>query len=92
MSLIALESCRTFKDINLVILDEPLAHLDKSNINYQLQTIQKIQELSNPPSVLIISHHFIEEMRNKLQNFQELSLFSKKIKEQISLSEVFAAQ
>jgi DNA repair exonuclease SbcCD ATPase subunit len=52
-------------------LDEPLTHLDKENINNQLQTIKKIQK-HYAPSILIISHHFIEEMKEQLQKVNEL--------------------
>lgn len=73
ITLIALESCRAIQDISFVILDEPLTHLDKVNIDYQLKTILQIQKLYSP-SILIISHHFIDEMKEQLQKVQELSL------------------
>ncbi len=71
VTLIALESCRAMKT-SFVILDEPLTHLDQINIQHQLQMILEIQKLTSPPSILIISHHFIEEMREKLPEIQEI--------------------
>jgi energy-coupling factor transporter ATP-binding protein EcfA2 len=73
-SLLALESCRSIPAIRLVILDEPLAHLDADNIQCQLDVISKIQTLSNPPSLLIISHHHIEELKTGLKNIQEVAI------------------
>lgn len=73
--LIALETCRTMKT-PFVILDEPLTHLDEMNIQYQLQMILKMQKLDVPPSILIISHHFLEEMKKTLPQIQEICLFS----------------
>ena len=58
--------------LRFIILDEPLTHLDKININYQLEAIQAIQELSCPPSILVISHYFIEELKEKLKITQEI--------------------
>lgn len=72
VALIALEECRAMKDIRFVILDEPLTHLDKINIDHQLQVILKMQTLYSP-SILIISHHFIDEIKNQLLNVQELT-------------------
>lgn len=73
VALIGLESCRVIKAISLVVLDEPLTHIDRTNIDYQLMVIQEIQQLSTPPSLLIISHHFIDEMKEKLQGIDELN-------------------
>ncbi len=73
-TLMALESCRTLKEIRFVILDEPLTHLDKTNIDYQLQAIHEMQKLTFPPAILIISHHFIEEMNEKLCSVQEIEV------------------
>lgn len=72
--LLALESCKAIKSIRLVILDEPLTHLDETNINYQMQVLQELQELPLPPSILIISHLFVIEMKNKLLKVQEIEL------------------
>ena len=43
-------------------------------MHYQMQTIRAIQQLHSPPAILIISHHFINEMKEQLINIQELSL------------------
>ncbi len=72
-TLIALEACRTLKDISLVILDEPLAHLDEGNMHYQIQSIKEMQKLSTSPAILLISHHFINEIKEQLTRVQELS-------------------
>lgn len=74
ITVIGLESCRAMPIIRFVILDEPLTHLDKANIDYQLRAIQEMEELFNPPAIFIISHHFIDEMREKLHNLQELNV------------------
>jgi energy-coupling factor transporter ATP-binding protein EcfA2 len=73
VSVIALEMCSANPDISLVILDEPLTHLDKTNIDHQLQTILQIQNLCSA-SILLISHHFIDEMKETLPNLQEIHI------------------
>lgn len=70
ITLLAHEMSKANQSIKMVILDEPLAHLDEENLNLQIHEIQKIQTLPNPPSVLIISHHFIEEIKEKLHDVQ----------------------
>jgi len=70
MALIALETCRTIKETTLVILDEPLTHLDQKNIDEQMQCILDMQKLPHPPSILLISHLFIDEIREKLSGVQ----------------------
>jgi len=70
MTLIALETCRTIKDTALVILDEPFTHLDQANIDEQLKSIVMMQKLPSPPSVLIISHLFVDEIKEKLSDVQ----------------------
>lgn len=72
VALIALESCRASDDIDFVILDEPLTHLDTTNMAYQMQTLREMQELVRPPAMLVISHHFVEEMRKKLGGVEEI--------------------
>ena len=74
VTLLALESCRTKKDIRLVILDEPLANLDPVNIDSQLNTLHALQELPVPPSLLIISHVSIQEIKEKLPRVTEIEL------------------
>lgn len=71
---LAYETAKMFKDIKLVILDEPLTHLDKHSVLNQLEMIQKIQNLPNPPAILIISHHYIDEIFASLKNVQEVHL------------------
>lgn len=65
---IAFESVKSSKEIKLVILDEPFTHLDKDSINRQLETIRHLQKMSSAPSILIISHHFIDEVHAFLNN------------------------
>jgi ABC-type multidrug transport system ATPase subunit len=72
-NLIALEACRTLEDISLVILDEPLAHLDEGNMHYQIQSIREMQKLPTSPAILLISHHFVNEIKEKLMRVQELN-------------------
>lgn len=74
ISLLALESCRATKNIRLVVLDEPLTNLDQTNIDPQLKTLQKIQELNDSPSLLVISHVFIQEIRDNLLSVTEIDV------------------
>lgn len=71
---IALESCRAINEIRLVILDEPLTHLDSANIDHQLQIIHEIGTLPRPPSLVIISHHFEEELKGQLRGLTQVNL------------------
>ena len=69
--LLALETARSRK-VKLVVLDEPLAHLDKTNMVHQVDGIREIQNHSTPPSIILISHHFVEEMKESLQQTEEI--------------------
>lgn len=64
--LLAFEEARTNSELQLVILDEPLAHLDTKSLQEQIDMINKIQKLPHSPAQLIIAHHFIEELSNNL--------------------------
>lgn len=70
MCLLAYEMAKTHSSIRLVILDEPLTHLDTENMDFQIKTIQRIQSLPNPPALLIISHHFITTLKEHLKHVQ----------------------
>jgi len=74
VTLIALESCKAQKTVSLVILDEPLTHLDKVNIEHQIDIVGQMLKLPSPPALLIISHHFVEELKESLIEVQEVSL------------------
>lgn len=50
----------------LVILDEPLEHLDEENMLHQMQMLQKIQNSINPPALLIITHKHVEKFQSIL--------------------------
>lgn len=67
VSLLAFESAKRNSCIRLLILDEPLTHLDASSVNNQLYILKKIQKLPSPPSVLLISHQFVEDILATLQ-------------------------
>jgi len=59
--------------IKLMILDEPLAHLDQENMEIQIETIAKMQQLQPlhlAPSIFIISHHFTDELAQGLRGVQ----------------------
>jgi ABC-type cobalamin/Fe3+-siderophores transport system ATPase subunit len=66
MALLAQQEAVTCEDVRLVVLDEPLAHLDDASINDQLLVIQAIQQLPNPPAILIISHAHIRRLVDSL--------------------------
>lgn len=57
---------------SLVILDEPLAHLDEASIEDQLKVIQEIRRLPNPPALLIISHTRVDLLTSALEIRQSL--------------------
>lgn len=79
---LAYDFARNMKEIQLVILDEPLTHLDTQSINQQLKTIKNIQEISFPPAILIISHHFIEEIKSSLNDVQIIDFKTKTLTEE----------
>jgi len=64
----------THQECKILILDEPLSHLDSSSIEFQIQKIKSIQQIKNPPVILIISHLMLEEIRQKLDNVSILEL------------------
>lgn len=67
---LAFETAKNTKGIKLVILDEPFTHLDAQSIQKQLETILHMQKILSPPSILIISHHFTEEITSFLDAVQ----------------------
>ncbi|MBS0621586.1 MAG: ATP-binding cassette domain-containing protein [Verrucomicrobia bacterium] len=73
LTLLALETCRCDGNISLVILDEPLTHLDYANVDWQMRTIAQLQKLPSAPAILMISHHFVEEVKDRLKA-DEISL------------------
>lgn len=76
LCLIAYETAKTNCFTRLIILDEPLTHLDTENMEYQIKNIQKIQRLPHPPAILLISHHFISKIKDALNNVQTINLHS----------------
>lgn len=69
---LAYESAKSMNDIKLIILDEPLTHLDTVSIADQLTILKQIQELPSPPAILMISHHFIQETMSQLKNCAQI--------------------
>lgn len=70
LCLLAYEMAKNLSSIRLVVLEEPLTHLDTHNLEFQIKTLQKMQALPTPPAVLIISHHFISNILDNLVNVQ----------------------
>ena len=50
----------------LVILDEPLEHLDEENMLHQMHMLQKIQNIPHPPALLIITRKHVEKIQSFL--------------------------
>ena len=73
--LLALETCRQSDKAQLVIFDEPFAHLDEDNILHQLKIIEKLQQTETKPSILTISHYFDERIKANLKHVQEVFLY-----------------
>lgn len=44
-----------------------VAHLDLQSVQDQIAIIKKIQDLANPPGILLISHLFVAEACQSLQ-------------------------
>ncbi len=63
---LALERAKVTNQVKLLILDEPLAHLDIQSIEDQIQTICAIQKLPQAPALLIISHLHVTELAKQL--------------------------
>jgi energy-coupling factor transporter ATP-binding protein EcfA2 len=68
MSILSLEIAAVNPDIKLIILDEPLAHLDMDSVRLQINTLKQMQEQPYAPPLLIISHIHIEELMKSLLN------------------------
>lgn len=71
---LSLESALLRKMTKLIILDEPLAHLDADSIQKQIESIQRFQLQPNAPALLLISHQHIEELSEKMTASQILTL------------------
>ena len=71
---LSFEKAATCMDVKLLILDEPLAHLDFESIQMQILTLRRLQELPHSPAMLIISHLHLDELRKQLSDVQILSL------------------
>lgn len=71
---LSLEMAKVLDQIKLLILDEPLAHLDAQSIESQIQTIRRIQELPHAPALLIISHLHVDALSKQLSNAEVLAL------------------
>lgn len=72
---LSLEKATVSSEIKLLILDEPLAHLDSHSIDLQIQTMRRMQELPHAPPLLIISHLHVDEFDKELSNVNVLTLF-----------------
>ena len=73
--LLAHETTFVNESLRLLIFDEPFAHLDQENCDYQLETIQKITKSPIPPAILLVSHQYVSKVRNTIPHSFELSLF-----------------
>lgn len=71
--LLSLEMALT-SQVKLIILDEPLAHLDKESIQLQIHTIRQLQQTPHAPSLLLISHLFLDELFNQLNQVQIIKM------------------
>ena len=66
VSLFAKEYVKVFKP-KLIILDEPFGQLDKEiNLPIQVEVIKSIIKQKDPPSVIIISHQYIDVLEKEL--------------------------
>lgn len=54
----------------VLILDEPLAHLDGKNRQLQLNRLKALQEKDDPVALLIVSHENVEELQAGLKGCQ----------------------
>ncbi|CUI17303.1 hypothetical protein PNK_1694 [Candidatus Protochlamydia naegleriophila] len=72
--LLAFEHARTHPNLQLVIHDEPLAHLGQHSIKDQIEIMKRIQKLPHEPAQLIIAHHFIEELSDQIQGTTLINL------------------
>jgi ABC-type cobalamin/Fe3+-siderophores transport system ATPase subunit len=73
VNLLTIETALARVDAPLVIFDEPLTHLDAGNVAWQLEQIHRLQRAQNH-SILIISHHHVEEIRGALHKVAQVSL------------------
>jgi ABC-type lipoprotein export system ATPase subunit len=62
-------------DIVAVVLDEPLAHLDNTNRQYQLGSLRRIQE--SKVALIIVSHDDIGELQLGLNNCEVVNIETK---------------
>lgn len=52
----------------LVLIDEPFGQLDKEvNLTLQVNIIKEITNSKNPPSIIIISHQYIDRIKTELK-------------------------
>lgn len=65
VNLLTIETAKTNPNAKLILFDEPLAHLDAQNIQNQIEILSKMQSEIDLP-ILIISHHHLSELQNKL--------------------------
>lgn len=68
-----------------IILDEPMAHLDNRNREYQLAVLARIQEMENSPALIIVAHDDADVLKKGLKNCQmrDLELKIEKIEETV---------
>jgi len=74
--LLALEQARTHSDLQMIILDEPLAHLDEKSIDDQIEIIREIQQLPSSPTQLIVAHYFIDKLTNNVPDVKLISFLN----------------
>ncbi|MFV0339898.1 MAG: hypothetical protein ACK5MA_04590 [Parachlamydiaceae bacterium] len=65
VNLLTIETAKSNPNAKLVLFDEPLAHLDCTNIQNQIGLLAKLQKEINLP-ILIISHHHLDELQKSL--------------------------
>jgi ABC-type molybdenum transport system ATPase subunit/photorepair protein PhrA len=74
LGVLAYELAATFPEVRLIILDEPLAHLDGESMQAQIQMFQRMQGLPSAPSLLVISHLFIKDLTTHLKQAQVIAV------------------
>lgn len=74
VNLLTIESAKSNPEAKLILFDEPLAHLDSANIQNQIELLAKMKREIDLPT-LIISHHHLSELQNRLVNHASVEQF-----------------